>query len=167
MPDGVTFADWVAGALPVPPTTADLDYHVSTMFPPVRPHGHLEVRYLDAQPGRRWALPLAVLVALLDHPDVTDRALAACEPARGRWVSGARHGLADRVLARAAATVFELACSRLPAVGAPAWVVDDLAEMTERQVLRGRCPADEPAPGDGRAVVAHHLEPGIPEGETE
>ena len=65
-----------------PPTTADLDYHISTLFPPVRPHGHLEVRYLDAQPGRRWALPAAVLAALLSDPAVTDRARQACEPTR-------------------------------------------------------------------------------------
>lgn len=40
VPHGVTFADWVNGAFPAPPTTADLDHHVSTLFPPVRPHGH-------------------------------------------------------------------------------------------------------------------------------
>ena len=143
VPKCMTFADWIRGALPEPPTTADLAYHVSTLFPPVRPHGHLEVRYVDAQPGRRWALPVAVLTALLADPAVTDRAREACEPAEDRWVSGARHGLADRVLARAAATVFELAGAQLASLGTPAWVVADLATMTE-QVLRGRCPADEP-----------------------
>ena len=45
-------------ALPGPPTVKDLDYHISTLFPPVRPRGHLEIRYVDAQPGRRWALPV-------------------------------------------------------------------------------------------------------------
>ncbi|HYH29956.1 MAG TPA: ergothioneine biosynthesis glutamate--cysteine ligase EgtA [Pseudonocardia sp.] len=148
VPEGVTFADWVRGApgtsLPGPPTTADLDYHITTLFPPVRPHGHLEVRYVDAQPGRRWALPVAVLVALLSDPATTGRAREACEPAEGRWTSAARHGLSDRVLARAAATVFELALGRLPAVGAPHWVADDVTAMTEQQVLRGRCPADDP-----------------------
>lgn len=153
VPHGVTFADWVRGALPGRPTTADLDYHISTLFPPVRPHGHLEVRYVDTQPGRGWALPTAVLVALLDDPAVTDRAREACEPAQGRWVSGARHGLADRVLARAAAEVFELACAQLPAVHAPGWLVDDLTAMTEHQVLRGRCPADDPAPAETPAAV--------------
>jgi glutamate--cysteine ligase len=143
-PAGVTFGDWVEGALRPPPTTADLDYHASTLFPPVRPHGHLEVRYVDAQPGRQWALPVAVLAALLSDPAVADRARDACEPARGRWVSGARHGLSDRVLAKAAGTVFELARGRLAAVGAPDWVAADLDDMIERQVLRGRCPADEP-----------------------
>ncbi|GAA0945349.1 ergothioneine biosynthesis glutamate--cysteine ligase EgtA [Pseudonocardia zijingensis] len=144
VPRGVTFADWIDGALPQPPTTADLDYHVSTLFPPVRPHGHLEVRYLDAQPGRRWALPVAVLVALLSDPATIDRARDAAAPAEGRWTSAARHGLSDRVLARAASTVFELAIDRLPAVGAPRWVHDELTSMHEHQVLRGRCPADDP-----------------------
>ncbi len=52
-PPGVTFADWIRGrrCAARPPTTADLDYHISTLFPPVRPRGHLEVRYVDAQPG--------------------------------------------------------------------------------------------------------------------
>jgi glutamate--cysteine ligase family protein len=148
VPERVTFADWIAGALPGRPTTADLDYHVSTLFPPVRPHGHLEVRYVDAQAGRRWAVPVVLLTALLADPAVTDRAREACEPAQGRWVSGARHGLADRVLARAAATVFELACDQLPVLGAPAWAAEDLVVMTERLVLRGRCPADEEPESD-------------------
>ena len=144
VPDRVTFADWIGGALTPAPTVDDLRYHVSTLFPPVRPQGHLEVRYVDAQAGRRWALPVAVLAALLADPAGTDRARELCEPTQGRWASAARHGLDDRVLASAAAAVFELATAHLPAVGAPDWVVDDLADMTERQVQRGRCPADDP-----------------------
>lgn len=35
------------------PTLDDLAYHVTTLFPPVRPRGFLEVSYLDAQP-QRW-----------------------------------------------------------------------------------------------------------------
>lgn len=143
VPDGVTFADWIDGALSERPTRSDLDYHVSTLFPPVRPHGHMEIRYIDAQAGRRWALPPAVVAALLSDPETTDLARQMCEPAQGRWVSAARHGLGDRVLARAAAGVFDLACARLPALGAPDWVLEDLVAMTEQQVLRGRCPADD------------------------
>jgi glutamate--cysteine ligase len=150
-PAGVTFADWIAGALTPAPTTDDLDYHVTTMFPPVRPHGHVEVRYLDMQPGRRWAVPVAVVAALVAEPVVTDRVLEVCEPTAGRWESGARHGLADRVLARAATRLFDLACSRMPAVGASPWVVDLLGEHIERYVLRGRCPADDPDPAGGPA----------------
>jgi glutamate--cysteine ligase len=161
VPERTTFADWVRGALPRPPTVADLDYHTSTLFPPVRPRGHLEVRYVDAQPGGGWALPVAVVSALLDGPgppdgpDVLDRVLELCEPARGRWISGARHGLEDRVLARAAAGVFTLACERLagaPAGTVPPAVAAAVVAMTERQVLRGRCPADDPGAGEPPAA---------------
>jgi glutamate--cysteine ligase len=144
VPDGVSFATWISEARPRPPTLADLDYHVSTLFPPVRPRGHLEVRYVDMQPGRRWALPVAVLTALLSDPGVIDVVRDLCAPARTRWVSAARHGLADRVLAHAAVQVFELACARLPDLAAPTWLVDELVVMTDRLVRRGLCPADEP-----------------------
>ena len=144
VPDGLTFAAWVRGGRPRPPTVADLDYHISTLFPPVRPRGHLEVRYCDMQPGRRWALPVAVLVALLSDPGLIDVVRNLCAPARTRWVSAARHGLADRVLAHAAVQVFELAAARLPDLAAPTWLTDELVAMTERLVRHGLCPADEP-----------------------
>ena len=144
VPEGLTFAAWVRGGEPRPPTIADLDYHVSTLFPPVRPRGHLEVRYVDMQPGRRWALPVAVLTALLSDPGVIDVVRNVCAPARSRWVSAARHGLADRVLAQAAVQVFDLAAARLPDLGAPTWLTDELVAMTERLVRHGLCPADEP-----------------------
>lgn len=142
-PAGVSFADWVAGALPTPPTTADLDLHLSTLFPPVRPHGHFEVRYLDCQPDEQWALPVLVLASLLSTPGTTSAALEACAPAATRWTAAARHGLADRVLAKAAAVVFGLAIDALPALDVPRAQCALLAEVTERRVLRGRCPADD------------------------
>jgi glutamate--cysteine ligase len=144
VPEGLTFADWVRACEPRPPTVDDLEYHVSTLFPPVRPRGHLEVRYVDMQPGRRWALPTAVLTALLSDAGVIDVVRNVCAPARTRWVSAARHGLSDRVLAQAAVQVFELATARLPDLGAPAWLIDELDAMTERLVRHGLCPADEP-----------------------
>jgi glutamate--cysteine ligase len=156
VPAGVTFAGWVAGALDPPPTTADLSYHLSTLFPPVRPHGHLEVRYVDAQQGRRWALPVAVLAALLSDTAVTERAWEICVPAASRWVSAARHGLADRVLHRAAVAVFELAVAALPALEPPSWLADDLIVVLERGVRRGLCPADLEAPEPARSDSGPH-----------
>ena len=146
-PPDTTFADWIKGALQPLPTTADLDYHISTLFPPVRPRGHLEVRYIDAQPGRGWALPTAVLAALTSTPAVVDRVRDLCLPARGRWVLAARQGLADPLLARAATAVFSLACEIVPTLGAPAWLTSNLVAMTEEQVARGLCPADDPIAG--------------------
>ncbi|WP_137725063.1 ergothioneine biosynthesis glutamate--cysteine ligase EgtA [Prescottella subtropica] len=108
-PPGATFADWIDGRLDDTigrrPTRADLDYHLTTVFPPVRAVGHLEVRYLDTQPGGRWRLPIAALAALLTAPDT----LAVAAPTRGRWRDAARDGLRDRDLRAAAVAMLELA----------------------------------------------------------
>ena len=99
VPEGLTFAAWVRGGGPARRPIADLDYHVSTLFPPVRPRGHLEVRYVDMQPGRRWALPVAVLAALLSDPGVIDVVRNVCAPA-ARPVGVGRPPRAGRPRAR-------------------------------------------------------------------
>ncbi|MBO0877714.1 MAG: ergothioneine biosynthesis glutamate--cysteine ligase EgtA [Pseudonocardia sp.] len=142
VPPGVTFADWLAGALPDPPTTDDLDLHLSTLFPPVRAHGHAEVRYVDAQAGEEWVVPVAVVAALLADSTTTSAALEACLPVAGAWVTAARRGLADPSLARAARTVFALASDALPALIEPG-PVRVLVDRAVERVLRGRCPADD------------------------
>lgn len=155
---GVTFEDWVSGrvrdgVLARPPTTDDLDYHVSTLFPPVRPQGHLEVRYVDGQPGDDWMLPPAVLTALTSSPQVVDRVREICAPVRDAWVPAVRDALAHRGLAAAAGEVFTLACDVLaagagPLTDVPPPVLARLRELTEYRVLRGLCPADGPLPGE-------------------
>jgi glutamate--cysteine ligase len=112
-PPGVSFADWLAGAIPRPPTVADLELHLSTLFPPVRPRGYFEVRYLDAQHPDEWLPPVAVLTALLADEPTVDRVRELCAPVAGRWLDAARLGLADRSLAGAARAVLDLALRRL------------------------------------------------------
>ncbi|MFG1779884.1 ergothioneine biosynthesis glutamate--cysteine ligase EgtA [Micromonospora sp. NPDC049048] len=132
-PPGITFADWVDGALPRPPTTDDLDYHVSTLFPPVRPRGYLELRYLDAQPGRGWVLPLAMLAALLADPGTVRAARVVAGPVAHRWHAAARHGLRDPALAAAAADLFDLALAALPRLDLPAALHDDIDRGLRRR----------------------------------
>ena len=141
-PAGVTFADWIAGALPRPPTTDDLDYHVSTLFPPVRPRGYLELRYLDAQPARAWSLPVAVVAALLADPNTTRAARAVAGAQAARWTAAARHGLRDPGLAAAAADLFDLALAALPRLGLPGALHDDIdrAVRRRRDAAGGRQP---------------------------
>jgi glutamate--cysteine ligase len=155
-PPGVSFADWLAGAPAAPPnrpTTADLDLHLSTLFPPVRPHGHAEVRYIDAQAGDNWVVPVAVLAALLSNREATAAATAACLGVAGRWHDAARVGLADPELARAAKAVFTLAAGALPGLIGPGQVRDLVEEFTERWVLRGRSPADENPPSGAGSLA--------------
>jgi glutamate--cysteine ligase len=147
-PPGVTFRDWLRhGTGVVPdrgaPTAEDLGYHLTTLFPPVRARGHLEVRYLDAQPGAFWQVPAAVLVAVTEDDAAASAALAAAEPVAGRVVAAARHGVADPALRRAATGVLTAAVTALAA--RPDW--RPAAALTEtyldRWTTRGRSPADD------------------------
>ena len=133
-PPGVTLRDWINGALPRPPTLDDLDYHLSTLFPPVRPRGYLEVRYLDAQPGADWIAPVAVLSSLLADDPTTQSALALAAPTAGRWLSAARAGLADRDLRRTAGAVLDLACRRLDRTGLSPQVRRQVTDIVQRRL---------------------------------
>jgi glutamate--cysteine ligase len=156
-PSGVTFRDWLradgSGRLRAP-TAEDLDYHLSTLFPPVRPHGHMELRMIDAQPGDGWIVPAAVVTALADDPRAAGIALAAAEPiwdgspdAQQPWLRAARCGPADPVISRASKRCFEAAGSALARLGAPAAVRRAVSDFTERYVLKDRCPADDQLDG--------------------
>jgi glutamate--cysteine ligase len=139
-PPGVTLRDWVAGALPRPPTEDDLDYHLSTLFPPVRPRGYLEVRYLDTQPGGDWIVPVAIVTALLGEHATTEAALEIAAPVAGCWIPAYRLGLRDPALRRSAAALVELAAGRLAGTGLPPEVLSHVIETVDRR-LRSH-PAD-------------------------
>src|SRR5580704_2266743 len=131
-PPGLTFRDWVrdggSGTLRAP-TTEDLDYHLSTLFPPVRPHGHMELRMIDAQPGNGWIVPAAVATALAGDDRAADAALAAAEQvwdgpagdgrddAHGPWLRAARSGPADPRIGQASRQCFEAADAALGRTG--------------------------------------------------
>ncbi|HEX6521655.1 MAG TPA: ergothioneine biosynthesis glutamate--cysteine ligase EgtA [Streptosporangiaceae bacterium] len=154
-PPGLTFRDWVRGASREkkrrdqrPPTVEDLDYHLSTLFPPVRPRGHLELRMIDAQPGDGWIVPTAVVTALADDDIAADEAMNAAEPvweARegDPWLRAARCGPADPRLSQASKRCFEAAMGALTRAGAPTAIQQAVADFTERYVLQDRCPADD------------------------
>ncbi|WP_433273040.1 glutamate-cysteine ligase family protein [Actinosynnema sp. CS-041913] len=131
-PRRLTFADWIDGALETRPTADDLDYHLTLQFPPVRPRGYLEVRYLDTPPDGRWLPPVVLLAALFSDRSVVDAVLAVTETAAGRWLAAARYGLDDPVLARAARDVVELGCAALRNTDLSVGQADAIAEELHR-----------------------------------
>jgi len=146
VPEGITFADWIGGALGAPPTFADLRYHLTTLFPPVRAQGHLEVRYVDAQPGDGWVVPSAVLWALCADAAAMDAALAAAEPVAGEWLHAAQAGLDAPELARAGRGVMAAAIAGLDAAPPEAIPAEARAAVTtfaERYTMRGRSPSHD------------------------
>ncbi|ALG08895.1 ergothioneine biosynthesis glutamate--cysteine ligase EgtA [Kibdelosporangium phytohabitans] len=136
-PSGVTFADWVAGAVDLgrQPTVADLEYHISTLFPPVRAQGYLEIRYIDAQPGGDWLAPAALVVALFSE---ADKVIDICEPVANDWLTAARAGLGDPALARVAASLAELGTSALGATGLTPELARRVTGDIDRRLHDGR-----------------------------
>lgn len=135
----VSFADWVRGDARLAdrrPTTDDLDYHLTTLFPPVRLRGFLELRYLDAAPEPWWPALAAVTTTLLDDPVAADRAAEACEPVAGHWSDAAHRGLADPALLAAARSCLDAALAAAPPGLRPE--VEALAELVDG----GRSPGD-------------------------
>lgn len=132
-PVRMTFAEWIDGAIPTRPTEDDLDYHLSTLFPPVRPRGYLEVRYLDAQDGDGWVTPAVLLAALTADEETVAAALAATEQAAGRWLHAARYGLADPRIAAAGRAVLALAER---ALAADTRIAADIGPTTAEVVVK-------------------------------
>lgn len=135
----VPFADWADGTTPLDgrrPTEADLDYHLTTLFPPVRPRGFLEIRYLDSVPDDVWPAVVFTIVTLLDDPEAADIATAATESVATVWDRAAQVGLGDRRLHLAATTCVQAAADRAPAELAP------VMQSLLAEVELGRSPAD-------------------------
>ena len=136
----VPFADWVDGRVLLGdrrPTIADLEYHLTTLFPPVRPRNWLEIRYLDSVPDAFWPAVLFTLVTLLDDPVAADIAAEAVEPVATAWDTAAQAGLRDRRLHEAANKCVAAAAERAPAE------LTDAMQRLIGYVERGRCPGDE------------------------
>jgi glutamate--cysteine ligase len=180
-PAGMTLRDWIGppggrpgGVRAADP--ADLDYHLSTLFPPVRPRGHYEIRMIDAQPGDGWIVPLAVTTALLADQRAGEDALTAAgriwpgppgdwpdDPGAGDgasdddpaiddtaydntanpWLTAARLGPADPVIARASRDCFAAARAALDRMNVPETITRAVDAFTETYVARDRCPADD------------------------
>ena len=141
---GLSFGRWIEQGHPTGwPTIDDLEYHLTTLFPPVRPRGWLELRMIDALPDPWWQVAAAVGTVLVDDPDASRCAENAVEVVRGRWTDAARDALADPDFARAARTCMKAARAVLPRNGADARLLDAVTEFEERFVARGRTPADD------------------------
>ena len=135
----VPFRQWASGAVRLGnrlPTAADLETHLTTLFPPVRLRGYLELRYLDMAASRWWPAIAAVATTLMDDSVAADKACEATEQTAQHWTEAARDGLDDALLADSARRCLEIAASRVPAELTAQ--VDDLAELVES----GCCPGD-------------------------
>lgn len=138
------FSEWIARANP---TAEEWRDHLSTLFPEVRPRGHLELRSPDAIAPEWYAAPLALTAGIL----YDSRALRAAgdllgHPDPGLLEPAGRMGLHSPAIARTAADLFELALSGCAGLGMDYFHPADLEQARaffDRYTRRARSPADD------------------------
>jgi glutamate--cysteine ligase len=140
----LSFREWMARGHELGfPTEDDLDYHLSTLFPPVRPRGRLEIRYLDALAEPWWRVAAAVVTSLLDDPESAESARRATTTCATLWRAASTEGLAHPALATSARLCFEAAQDGLDRLDADRGTRDLVANYHDRFVAQGRCPGDD------------------------
>ncbi|HEX6408040.1 MAG TPA: glutamate-cysteine ligase family protein [Gemmatimonadales bacterium] len=139
-----TCAEWLE--------TADLSQedwheHLSTLFPEVRPRGHLELRSADTVPPQWFAVPIALLAGVLYNSEALYAADALLgSPDSDLLDRAARWGLHDPGLRSTATDLFEVALQGCRALG-PAYLHPSDLEQAEaffdQYTRRGRALADD------------------------
>jgi glutamate--cysteine ligase len=142
----MSFGEWVdEGIAERRPTLADLEYHCTTLFPPVRPRGWLEVRWLDCLPAGLAEVASAAITAVLVDEEASEAAVAACAAVDrvASWTTTASLGTRDPDLAAAGAATLVAAAEALDRTGAPPRWAEAVADAGCRWPAKGRSPADD------------------------
>ncbi len=141
-----SFGEWLAGANP---TIEEWEAHLGTLFPEVRPRGHLELRSADAVDPAWYPAPLAFVAGLAYEPHALRAALELLPaPDLGLLERAGRLGLDDPRIAGTAGDLFDLALGACAALG-PRFLhpahLEEARTYFEHYTRRGRSPAGDPA----------------------
>jgi glutamate--cysteine ligase len=140
---GLPFGDWMAhGHHAGWPTIEDFRYHLSTLFPPIRPRGWLELRVLDALPS--WICAVATLAVATSCTGQAGRELRRrLPPTQQLWLAAARYGLRHPILHAAARELFAVVSDHLSSVSDRQEYGDLLQAYRCTYVDPGRTPGDD------------------------
>ncbi len=149
LPFRQSFSSWLLAA-EARPDSEDLEHHLSTLFPPVRPRGYLEIRYLDALPPRWMDVPIYLLSGLLYDQAACRQALELLQAqpplSLTSWLTAAQSGVCAPPVRDLAAALFDIGqegMDRLPAGYLPSSAGNKVANYKTRFVDMSRCPADD------------------------
>ncbi|MBF6535969.1 glutamate-cysteine ligase family protein [Nocardia farcinica] len=140
---GMSFGAWMRDGSDFGyPTIDDLRYHFSTLFPPVRPRGWLELRVLDALPS--WMRTAAALtVATIVQREVSAEICATIRDLSDRHIAAARDGFADPIIATAVRELSRIVLENVHRVTDRAEHLDALFTFVARYTSQGISPGDE------------------------
>jgi glutamate--cysteine ligase len=139
-----SFAEWMRMGSP---TMEDWTFHLSTLFPEVRPRGYCELRSADAIAPELVAAPISFVVGLI-YDEASSRSasdLLGAPQVSNLEIAG-RAGLADPEISQTAVKLTELALAGCEALGdqyISAADVDSAADFFDRYTRQGRSPGDD------------------------
>lgn len=148
---GWTFGDWMRNGDDLGfPTLDDWHYHLTTLFPMVRPRGFLELRAMDTAPERWRSVPVAIATSLLIDEVACATATGLLEPhipyLEALAIASAQDGLGHPLVRGLAQRLTGTALECLPRLPS-GWVTDeiiaDVHDFNDCYTARGRCPADD------------------------
>jgi glutamate--cysteine ligase len=138
------FGEWLRHARP---TMEEWRDHLSTLFPEVRPRGHLELRSCDAVGPQWYAAPIALAVGITYDPWALRVAADLLgRPDLGLLDRAGRLGLGDPAIRRTAVDLAEIAVAGCQALGPAYFQPSDLEQARsffDQYTRRGRSPADD------------------------
>ncbi len=138
------FGEWLLHARP---TMEEWHDHLSTLFPEVRPRGHLELRSCDAVAPQWYAAPIALAVGITYDPWALRTAADLLgQPDLGLLDRAGRVGLGDPTIRRQAVDLVDIALAGCRALGPAYFHSSDLEQARaffEQYTRRGRSPADD------------------------
>jgi len=145
--NGMSLRSWVEKGHELGfPSADDVAYHLTTLFPPVRPRGWLELRMIDALACDARRVALAVSWALVTCPEAGEQAARTCRDLIDPWTA-MMFGLGDNAMREAAKRTLAIAGEALddtsPILAA------EVRSWNDTMVRHGRTPGDAPEEGSG------------------
>jgi glutamate--cysteine ligase len=138
------FGEWLRHARP---TMEEWRDHLSTLFPEVRPRGHLELRSCDAVGPQWYAAPVALAVGITYDPWALRAAADLLgQPDLGLLERAGRLGLGDPAIRSVAEDLVDIAVAGCQALGPAYFHPSDLEQARsffDQYTRRGRSPADD------------------------
>lgn len=138
-----SFGDWAADD---DATEAQWENHLTTLFPEVRPRGHLELRSVDAVNPELVGAALVLVAGLVYDPTSTREARGLVGAADEEMLNRAAHfGLRDGVLLNVCQSLVEIGLRGARTLGATVIAEVDLDEARDlfaRLTGKGLSPAD-------------------------
>ncbi len=140
----LTLHQWIEHGHPAgTPTTDDVAYHLTTLFPPVRPRGWLELRVLDALPHPWWQVAAAITITALTDAKVGAQLAPIVRGGAGLGLTAAWWGVHDPALGATASQLIAAVLPKLADSGYSDVLVATAYEFAQRYPYRGRSLADD------------------------